>query len=127
MKTMTKKKESILFKKEKKGTFCIKRDENFAHLIAMGFAFHSKYMESVSKEKGQVIQESSKFLKLMENLSNAEDKVSISLSDVKLLNEWIKCITEMIIESPSANLKDENIQKFFRLSQDFVLKTGNVI
>lgn len=127
MKTMTKKKDSILFKKEKKGTFYIVRDENFAHLMAMSFSFHSKYMEAVSKEKGQVVQESQKFLNLMERLSVTENKINISLSDIRLLNEWVKCITEVIIESSSVDLKEKNMLKFFRLSQDFVSKTSDVI
>lgn len=127
MKTMKKNKDSISFKKEKKGTFYIKRDENFAHLMAMSFSFHSKYMEMMSMEKGQAVQESPKFLNLMESLSMPKEKISLSLNDIRLLNEWVKCITEIIIELPSADLKDENMQKFFRLSQDFVAKTSDVI
>jgi len=124
---MTKEKNHIILKKEKRGGFTIERDENFAHLMAMSFAFHSKYMESISMEKGQILQESPKFLKLMERLSSADKKVKLSLSDLKILNEWVRCITEIIIESPKIDLKDDNIIKFFRISQDFVSKTGAVI
>lgn len=124
---MTTKKDSISFKKEKKGTFCIFKDENFAHLMAMSFTFHSKYMEIVSEQKGQTMQESPKFLKLMQDLSVANEKISIRQSELKLLNEWVKCITEIIIELPTANLKDKNLKKFFRLSQDFVKKTNEVL
>jgi len=127
MKTAQKDSNLISIKKEKRGNFTITKDENFAHLIAMSFAFHSQYMEAVSKEKNQILQESPKFLKLMENLSTAQDTVSISNKDLKLLNEWVKCITEIIIELPSVDLKDENFQKFFRLSQSFVAKVGKVI
>lgn|ERR1035437_9706668 len=127
MKTMAKENNHIEFKKEKIGGYSIKRDENFAHLMAMSFSFHSKYMESVSMEKGHILQESPKFLKLMERLSSSGDKIKLSLSDTKILNEWIKCITEIVIELPKIDLKDENMQKFFRISQDFVSKTSAVI
>jgi predicted site-specific integrase-resolvase len=79
------------------------------------------------EEKGQIIQEGPRFLALMERLSTADEKVSLSLSEVKILNEWVKCITEIIIAIPSTDLKDKNMQTFFRLSQDFVTKTNNVI
>jgi predicted site-specific integrase-resolvase len=121
------KKDIITFKKSKNGTFTIIKNENFAHLMAVSFAFHSKYMESLSEEKGQIIQEGPRFLALMERLSTADEKVSLSLSEVKILNEWVKCITEIIIAIPSTDLKDKNMQTFFRLSQDFVTKTNNVI
>jgi len=127
MKTMIKEKNHIEFKKEKRGGFSIERDGNFAQLMAMSFAFHSKYMETISMEKGQILQESPKFLKLMERISSPGEKVKLSLSDLKILNEWVKCITEIIIESPKIDLKDENMLKFFKISQDFVSKTGAVI
>lgn len=124
---MTKKKEIISFRKGKKGDFIISKNEHFAHLMAVSFTFHAKYMESLSAEKGHVLQESTKFLSLMERLSLEGEKVNVSLSDVKILNEWIKCITEIIIALPSTDLKDKNMQIFFRLAQDFVTKTAKVI
>jgi hypothetical protein len=63
----------------------------------------------------------------MERISSPGEKVKLSLSDLKILNEWVKCITEIIIESPKIDLKDENMLKFFKISQDFVSKTGAVI
>jgi len=60
----------------------------------------------------------------MEKLSLSEKKIEISLNEVKILNEWIKCITEIIIALPSTDLKDKNMQVFFRLAQDFVSKTN---
>lgn len=121
------KKDIITFKKDKNGTFAIVKNENFAHLMAVSFAFHSKYMESISMEKGQMLQEGPKFLALMERLSTADEKVNVSLSEVRILNEWVKCITEIIIAIPSTDLKDKNMKTFFRLAQDFVTKTNKVI
>lgn len=118
------KKDIISFKKGSKGTFKIVKNEKFAHLMAVSFTFHSKYMESISIEKGQILQESPKFLSLMERLSIENEQVDISLSEVKILNEWVKCITEIIIALPATNLKDENMKVFFRLAQDFVTKTN---
>jgi hypothetical protein len=120
------KKDTISFRKGKSGTFKILKNENFAHLMAVSFAFHSKYMEVISIEKGQIMQEGTKFLSLMERLSLADEKIEISLSEVKILNEWIKCITEIIIAIPSTDLKDKNMQVFFRLAQDFVTKTNKI-
>lgn len=120
-------KEIISFKKGKNGAFVIAKNENFAHLMAVSFAFHSKYMESMTIEKGQVVQEGPKFLALMERLSTAGEAVEISLSEAKILNEWIRCIAEIIIAIPSTDLKDKNMKTFFRLAQDFVSKTKKVI
>ena len=121
------KKETISFRKGKNGSFKIAKNENFAHLMAISFAFHSKYMEALSIEKGQILQEGSKFLSLMERLSLESERVEVSLSEVKILNEWVKCITEIIIAIPSTDLKDKNMQMFFRLAQDFVFKTNKII
>jgi hypothetical protein len=121
------KKDIISFRKGRNGTFRIVKNENFAHLMAVSFAFHSKYMESISLEKGQILQEGPKFLALMERLSLGDEKVDISLTEVKILNEWVKCITEIIIAIPSTDLKDKNMQAFFRLAQDFVTKTSKII
>lgn len=121
------KKDIISFKKNKNGTFTILKNENFAHLMAVSFTFHSKYMESISAENGHILQEGPKFLALMERLSLAIDKVDISLSEVKILNDWIGCIAEIIIALPGTDLKDKNMQVFFRLAQDFVKKTNKTI
>lgn len=121
------KKDIISFRKGTNGAFKLLKNDKFAHLMAVSFTFHSKYMESISKEKGQIIQEGHKFLALMEKLSLSEKKIEISLSEVKILNEWVKCITEIIIALPSTDLKDKNMQVFFRLSQDFVIKTNQVL
>ena len=50
------KKDIITFKKSKSGAFTIAKNEHFAHLMDISFAFHSKYMESLSMEKGQIVQ-----------------------------------------------------------------------
>lgn len=121
------KKETISFRKSKQGAFRITKNEHFAHLMAVSFTFHSKYMESVSMDKGRIVQESPKFLDLMERLSLEGESVEVTLSEVRILNEWIKCITEIIIALPSTNLKDKNMQVFFRLAQDFVTKTNKAI
>lgn len=121
------KKDIISFRKGKNGTFKIAKNENFAHLMAVSFTFHSKYMESISLEKGQILQEGPKFLALMERLSIAGDSVDISLSEAKILNEWVSCIAEIIIGLPATDLKDKNMQVFFRLAQDFVKKINKSI
>jgi hypothetical protein len=121
------KKDIISIRKGKNGTSTIAKNENFAHLMAVSFTFHSKYMESISMERGQILQEGPRFLALMEKLSLGGDKISISVSEIKILNEWIKCITEIIIALPATDLKDKNMQMFFRLSQDFVTKTNKII
>ncbi len=118
------KKDIISFRKGINNSFKLLKNDKFAHLMAVSFTFHSKYMESISIEKGKIIQESPKFLSLMEKLSLSEKKIEISLNEVKILNEWIKCITEIIIALPSTDLKDKNMQVFFRLAQDFVSKTN---
>jgi hypothetical protein len=121
------KKDIISFRKGRNGTFRIAKNENFAHLMAVSFTFHSKYMESISIEKGQILQEGPRFLALMERLSLGGDNVDISLGEVKILNEWVKCIAEIIIAIPSTDLKDKNMQTFFRLAQDFVTKTNKIM
>lgn len=121
------KKEHITIKKNKSGTFSIVRDENFAKLIAVSFTFHSKYMEAASLEKGQVLQESPKFLELMEMLSQEQQSIELVLSDIRILHEWIKCITEIIIALPTTDLKNKNMKIFFRLSEDFAKKTLEIL
>ncbi len=121
------KKDIISFRKSKNGTFTILKNENFAHLMAVSFTFHSKYMESISMEKGKILQEGPRFLALMEKLSLGDEKIDVSTGEIKILNEWVKCITEIIIALPATDLKDKNMQMFFRLSQDFVTKTNKVL
>lgn len=121
------KKDHITLKKNRNGTFTIVRDEHFAKLMAVSFAFHSKYMEAASIEKGQVLQESPKFLLLMEQISADQEMVELVLSDIKILHEWVKCITEIIIALPNTDLKSDNMITFFRLSEDFVKRTAKVL
>ena len=120
-------KDIISFRAVKNGSFKLMKNDKFAHLMAVSFTFHSKYMESISVEKGKIVQEGPKFLALMERLSLADEKIEVSLSEVKILNEWVKCITEIIIALPSTDLKDKNMTVFFRLAQDFVTKTNKVL
>jgi hypothetical protein len=121
------KKEHITLRKNRNGTFTIVRDEHFAKLMAVSFAFHSKYMESVSVEKGHTMQESPKFLLLMEKISEEQESIELVMGDIKILHEWVKCITEIIIALPSTDLTNENMLTFFRLSEDFVKRTEKVI
>lgn len=121
------KKDVISFRGGVNGAFKLLLNDKFAHLMAVSFTFHSKYMESISIERGQIIQEGPKFLSLMERLSLGDKRIEVSLTEVMILNEWVKCITEIIIALPSTDLKDKNMQVFFRLAQDFVSKTNKVI
>lgn len=122
------KKEHITIRKNKNGTFTIVRDENFAKLMAVSFSFHSKYMEAVSLEKGHIVQESPKFLELMEKISCDNKKtIQLVLSDIRILHEWVKCITEIIISIPTTDLKNNNLLTFFRLSEDFGKKTTKIV
>lgn len=121
------KKEHISLNKNRNGTYTIIRDEHFAKLIAVSFSFHSKYMESISIEKGHSMQESPKFIALMERISEEQDSVELVMSDIKILHEWVKCITEIILALPTADLTNENMMTFFRLSEDFVKRTAKVL
>jgi hypothetical protein len=121
------KKDHISLKKNRNGTFTIIRDEHFAKLMAVSFTFHSKYMESVSIEKGHSMQESPKFLLLMERISEEQESIELVISDLKILHEWVKCITEIILVLPNTDLTTPNMLTFFRLAEDFVKRTEKVL
>jgi hypothetical protein len=117
------KKYKVSVKGLKDGSFLIEKDDGIMHMLGIGYGFHRKLLEVASKSDGKVYDDGKNFTDLIEKLSVNEKKVIISNSEATILREWINCICQILIETSGISAEDENIRKFFRVSEDFVKKT----
>lgn len=123
---MLKKQYSISIKNIGDDSFSIKKDDNLMHMLGIGYGFHRKLLEVASKSEGMAFEDGRHFTDLMDKLAGAEDKkqVIITSGEASILREWINCICQILIETNGISVKDENIRKFFKLSESFVKKTN---
>ena len=106
----------------------IKKDDNLFHLIGMSYGFHKTMMEAASKSKGKKYKEGEYFNSILTKLElNEEETALLSLRELRLLSDWIDKICQMMLELNSIDLKDKKLKKYFKLSQDFLLKLKPII
>jgi hypothetical protein len=121
---MPTKQYSVSIKSTKDGSYLLKKDDNLMHMLGIGYGFHKKLLEVASKSEGKIYEDGKNFTDLIEKLSVAGKTVTINNDEALILREWINCICQILIETSGVSVEDENIKKFFRVSESFVKKTN---
>ena len=123
---------TIKIKKLEGGSISIRRDENLIHMLSVGYGIHRNILEAVSKGDGKAYSDGGVFEGIMQKIvsSGEEGKklnetIVLSKDDTVILNEWVDCICQLLVEMDGVDYKDEKISKFLKISQDFLKKSGD--
>lgn len=122
---MSKQNYSISIKRVGENSFSMKKDENMMHMMGIGYGFYRKLLEVASQSDSQTYGSAKQFTDLIDKLSSTESEVVVlDAAETTMLREWINCMCQILIETNGISVDDENIKKFFRVSESFVKKTN---
>lgn len=110
---------------KKDNEFIIKKNENFKFMFTMTNMIYDEIKKSMNLSLGIGLQfnEKKEFLDIITNLSS-DNKVSILTEDeaTKLVS-WIDIICNTLLEKEDLDLKNEELNKYFKISSKFNKKT----
>lgn len=103
--------------------FEIVKDNNFAHLMGIGYGFHKTIMQATSKADNMDYHDGEYFKSIIIKIENTDEETAILNSkELRILSEWIDSLCQMMLEMNTIDFKDKKIKKYFKLSENFVTK-----
>lgn len=106
--------------------YIINKNKNFFLLIEKAHAIYNEIISDLKKHSKQPYKEKKTFINLINNLKEKNKTSIVSKNDLQLLVNWIDIICILLLEKESVNLKDVELNTFFKLSEQFI-KQANMI
>ena len=106
--------------------YVINKNKNFFILIEKAYVIYNEIISDLKKHSKQPYKEKKTFINLINNLKQKNKTSIVSKSDLQLLVNWIDIICVLLLEKESVNLKDTELNSFFKLSEKFI-KQANMI
>ena len=106
--------------------YVINKNKNFFILIEKAYVIKNEIISNLKKHRKQQYKKKKTFINLINNLKQKNKTSIVSKSDLQLLVNWIDIICVLLLEKESVNLKDTELNSFFKLSEKFI-KQANMI
>ena len=107
--------------------YIINKDKNFKTIFEYTYLIYNHFIKDFEKFSKKKYEEKEKFTKLINNIKS-ENKVSIlTEEEIKLLSEWIDTICNISLEKENVDLKNKEINDFFKKASIFNKKIKQLI
>ncbi len=111
---MSEKLKQIKITKQPDGSLLVYKNETFKLIIDVCKVFYNNVISDFEKVIGQKYLEKDEFKKLIINIFSENKKSVLSVEDAIILQTWIHLICKMILEKETTDLKNKELQSFFK-------------
>lgn len=105
----------------------IYKNDNFIMMIQVCKYVYEKMILDFEKESKVKHSENTEFSELISNICSDEKKSLLDNNSAELLWKWIDLICKLIIERDSTDFKNEELLRFFKITENFNKKLNNLI